>query len=124
MIVVVQLCKAKYTNLRTYYRKERIKVNRTRSGGAANEVYKPSWPYYEELHFLAPTVDVDDATLGSTIPGKDSQPDTKQVTICTVGKIIFRESPTSLAKPSFIHHCNFDRRVQKQFKYTLDNLNQ
>ena len=54
----MKAAKAKYQNLRTYFVKEFKKTQSTRSGDGTSEVYKPTWPYFESLLFLAPTVEL------------------------------------------------------------------
>ena len=57
--VVVQLAKAKYAGLRTYWVKQyKMVVKSSTSGSGTNEVFKPTWAYYEDLMFLKPTVTV------------------------------------------------------------------
>ena len=46
----------KINSLRTVYRKEQQKVNKSnRSGAGADEIYKPTLWYYDLLHFLNET---------------------------------------------------------------------
>ncbi|XP_067951834.1 uncharacterized protein [Watersipora subatra] len=64
----VQLMKAKYANIRTYFvKKYKMVQQSSRSGAGAAQVYTPSWPYYERLLFLSSTVDIQE-TVSSIAP--------------------------------------------------------
>ena len=59
----MQLVKAKYRSLRTYYVKECKKIaDGTRSGGGASQVYVPCWQYFKELDFLSGTIEICETT--------------------------------------------------------------
>lgn len=79
LIFVVQIMKAKYKNIRTYYVKEQKKVNASiRSGAGANDCYKPTWSHFPELHFMIATVE-QRATQSSVIENQPAaEPDVSQ----------------------------------------------
>ena len=47
---------AKILKLRSQLGREVAKVNTTKSGQAADDLYKPSWMYWDRLQFLKPVM--------------------------------------------------------------------
>ena len=54
--VSVEEIKAKILNLRSQLGRENAKLRRTNSGQSTSELYKTTWPYWEQLQFLQPVM--------------------------------------------------------------------
>ena len=54
--VSVAAVKAKIVNLRSQLGREISKCNKIKSGQGVNEVYKPSWAFWDKLQFLRPVM--------------------------------------------------------------------
>ena len=52
----VKEIKSKLLNLRSQLGRENMKVKKTKSGQATDELYKPNWTYWQHLQFLQPAM--------------------------------------------------------------------
>nr|XP_049463976.1 uncharacterized protein LOC120956712 [Anopheles coluzzii] len=68
--ILVLLAKEKWQNLRSTYRKNRIKVNNSiQSGAGCNEIFRPNWFAYEAMQFLNENLSAGD-TIDTLRPPK------------------------------------------------------
>ena len=89
-------CKSKFAILRGQLGREMAKVAKTRSGQATNDLYKPSWIFWDQLQFLRPVLQPGKSKDNFALPNESSSQGTEDAV--AEKESTFKSTPQSRKK--------------------------